>query len=80
MDEGSVPKAEEFASAEEEGSAPNAAKFSSAEDELRLLIMQSHSLLAGAAHLRNEFEILHCRAFVIDAEWEMVGCSVFVVR
>jgi hypothetical protein len=44
----------------------------SVEDQLRQLIVESHSLQIQTALFRNEVEILHCRAFVVTVENDMV--------
>ena len=44
----------------------------SVEDQLRQLIAESHALQVQSAIFRNEVEVLHCRAFVVTVENEMV--------
>lgn len=44
-----------------------------ANDQLRMLILESHALSVTATQVRNEFEMLHSRAFRLAAEWKLVS-------
>ena len=44
-----------------------------ANDQLRMLILKSHAMSVAATQVRNEFEILHSRAFRLTVEWQLAS-------
>ena len=46
-----------------------------ANDQLNILILESHALSITATQLRNDFEMLHSRAFLLSAEWKLASLN-----
>lgn len=46
-----------------------------ANDQLNILILESHALSIIATQLRNDFEMLHSRAFLLSAEWKLASLN-----
>jgi hypothetical protein len=46
-----------------------------ANDQLNILILESHALSITATQIRNDFEMLHSRAFLLSAEWKLVSLN-----